>query len=103
MYEQSATFECELAEKDAQIVALREALSSIQKKLQSASDYRIHETLAITATALSTPPPPVVPMEDVKPLVEALRSSYDVTEWPADGSSKQERALATFTTKHPIE
>lgn len=103
---------CELvnihAAQAAQIVQLRSTLQFIRDECdweespiegENGGDQRIGKACA---AALSFPPPPVVPLEDVRPLVEALRHSYDATNWPADGSSMQEEALAAFTTKHPL-
>ncbi len=127
------TLERELAEKDAQIVALRDALGTLSKAAETCIDYcysdgSVHhqtfDTKAIgtailaSRSTLSTPPPPVVPLEDVKPLVEALRAiskqklskeldtdehqSADF-EYGYDSCVEQSReALTTFTAKHPI-
>ena len=68
-----------LREKDAQIVALREALQSIASEASKiwlatapVPDIAIIEKIA--ETALITPPPAVVPLEDVRMMSDELRS-----------------------------
>jgi len=86
----------ELAEKDAQILALREALGKINRwhgEFPETGRFWDRDTKAepmsysaafgsngerdfmraIAKSALSAPPPPVVSLEDVLPLVEVLR------------------------------
>lgn len=141
------TLERELAEKDAQIVALREALQMSQPKcildLLAISYEAISHLFEVHGCdthgnevwmsvreqipacikslkqALSTPPPPVVPLEDVRPLVEALNLYTESERWILEDAEWRfvddpktnwfsphelaEKSLATFTTKHPID
>jgi len=81
----------ELNEAHAQIAALREALAIIQAAAETCMDHcfsdgilfgtvhhqsfdssAIGHAILSARAILSTPPPPVVPLEDVRPLVEAL-------------------------------
>lgn len=53
--------------------------------------------------ALTLPAPPVVPVEDVKPLVDVI--TYALANHSADGEGSLDRlesALSTFTAKHKI-
>lgn len=89
------------------ILALRRQRDELQSKLTAAQD--------ICAKALTLPAPPVVPVEDVKPLVAVLRYIRDETDQYADGAPdasahdklclelchRIQPALATFTVKHP--
>ena len=80
-----STWREKLCEAQAQIVTLRKALEMAKRAL-----INCHSPLSIAAyvnditRALSSPPPPVVPMKDVKPLVEALRAEeIERTEFEA--------------------
>ena len=78
---------------------------------------------ALLEKALSTPPPAVVPLDDVRPLVEALRPFGEhykgdlsaigggtlinvqalVDQWiPFQAFKDAKETLATFTAKHPL-
>lgn len=92
-------------EKNAQIVALREALQLFaklqipKKPIGNAGMYSILFDRIIKAqSALSAPPPPVLPLEDIKPLIDTL-------QWYSDGwnggNTKALTALEEFTAKHP--
>lgn len=68
-----AKAEARMLEKDAQIVTLREALQLFaklevpKKPIGNAGMYSIpFERIIKAQSALSTPPPPVVPLEEVK-------------------------------------
>jgi len=53
--------------------------------------------------ALTLPAPPVVPVEDVKPLVDVI--TYALANHSADGEGsldRLEQALSTFTAKHKL-
>lgn len=52
--------------------------------------------------ALTLPAPPVVPVEDVKPLVEALQRFTNPTDEGPTLHSIISNALSTFTAKHKI-
>ena len=57
--------------------------------------------------ALSLPPPPIVPVEDVKPLVEALskivkEQFYPMSKRLMTDASIAETALTNFTAKHKL-
>ena len=141
--------ELELAEKDAQIVVLREALQMSQPKcildllaisyeaishlfevhgcdthgneVWMSAREQIPACIKSLKQALSTPPPPVVPLEDVKPLVEALTELgdgvhrlSDALDSCRDGPTSTEvlrydrcgmanDRILQFTTKHPID
>jgi hypothetical protein len=64
-------------EKDAQILALLAELQGIKTYMRSDPITRPCDGNAQVINrierVLSTPPPPVVPLEDVKPLVDAVR------------------------------
>jgi hypothetical protein len=121
-----STWREKLCEAQAQIVALRDALGAYAEFHGGCEhhpdDCPLEEDECRICHALnkafSTPPPPVVPLEDVKPLVEALRAiskqklskeldtdehqSADF-EYGYDSCVEQSReALTTSTTKHPI-
>jgi hypothetical protein len=111
----------ELAAKDAQIVALREALEQ-SMRWHNGSHYR-HSKCAgeqavwrqhreVMESALSSPPPPVVKLEDVRPLVEAITSLTNLIICPddhreenpcryCDGQTDAENLLKTFLTTYP--
>jgi hypothetical protein len=88
-------------------MALREAMNlalPILDRDRDLSDARIElcgpmpiarrKALRACQAALSTPPPPVVPLEDVRPLIPLLREL-------AVHDSGTEETLAEFTAKHP--
>ena len=84
-------------EKDAQIVALRESLQYLYDAT-SCTDLQ-YKTIN---EALSTPPPAVVPLEDVRPLVDQLQqyiSAFHRHEWDC---GQLEGILSIFTAKHPL-
>ena len=114
----------------AQIAALREALEETIQYIECVAPIPSHkgpcgpesqcdmECLAASScagfiaemqAALSTTPPPVVPLEDVRPLREALETienrfvdgedTYE--DWKFMGETAV-TALATFTAKHPL-
>ena len=100
-----------LTEKDAQIVALREALTeftSWESGMDDSSFHDIPRLLAIARGALSTPPPAVVPLEDVRNLVEAaekVRHWHDTNEGVIVSAKSfwgLREAISTFTAKHPL-
>lgn len=120
--------QAKLAEKDAQIAALREAFYAAKAFIDchaAAPDLtsemcKNYATYQDKAEALSAPPPAVVPLEDVTPLVEAMEiviphlpSSAGIAKarhlavkhGPTSDSYACRRAiesLATFTAKHPL-
>jgi len=86
-----------LTEKNAQIVALRESLQYLYDAT-SCTDLQ-YKTIN---EALSTPPPAVVPLEDVRPLVDQLQqyiSAFHRHEWDC---GQLEGILSIFTAKHPL-
>lgn len=104
----------EIATKNAQIVALREALESSMEAWRTlvnsgdAGNWNPEEDAHIIrgAKALSTPAPPVVPMADVKPLLDALQACAAVTHphgpyLNSEDLSGVTQTLAAFTAKHP--
>jgi len=113
--------ECELAEKDAklakqaaQIVALRKALqdatdnclwrSDNEHPLSAAESQRIYNK---AIAALSTPAPKVVLLEDVTPLLDALKiiaANPGASHGPSclyDSGPIATGAIAKFNAKHP--
>lgn len=104
--------ERELNESHAREAQLRAALQIIHREHLWGSQERAQD---ICAKALTLPAPPVVPVEDVKPLVAVLRYIRDETDQYADGAPdasahdklclelchRIQPALATFTVKHP--
>lgn len=100
----------QLTEKDAQILALRQALqdatdnclwrSDSEHPLSTEESQRIYNK---AKAALSTPPPPVVPLEDVKPLVQAAQTLKDAKGRYNTGIAYERflDAVNKFTTKHP--
>jgi len=53
--------------------------------------------------ALTLPAPPVVPVEDVKPLVDVITYALANHSTDGDGSlDRLEQALSTFTSKHKL-
>lgn len=110
--------ETELNAANAQIAALREALKPIASYCPDEwlnppfqDGYKKVNSLDLVKVraAFSTPPPPVVPLEDVRPLREALETienrfvdgedTYE--DWKFMGETAV-TALATFTAKHPL-
>lgn len=118
-------------EKDAQIVALLEALqecknraAKIEEAIGNGHEGIQHESseieCCVNVALFESNPPPVVPLEDVKQLVEALKelgdgvyrlsgaldscrdgpTSAQVLQY--DRCSMANDCLTTFTTKHPI-
>lgn len=65
-----------IAEKDAQIAALRAALWRIERT--SGSSDIVH---CCQAALSSAPPPAVVPLEDVRPLVEVIREAHEALKF----------------------
>ena len=127
--------ETDLNAAHAQISALREALEETIQYIERVAPIPSHkgpcgpesqcdmECLAASScagfiaemqAALSTPPPPVVPLEDVRPLVEALMKLHqnghgedcdylNLTGAACScGAESAEAAIATFTAKHPL-
>lgn len=103
----------ERAEKDAQIVALREALAIM---LDSAHPRPVENPHMFKAwgkakNILLTAPPPVLTVEDVKPLVALLRRARDELsflpapkpgQWNCAGLQHDiEDCLAAYFEKHP--
>ena len=106
------TYKDELAEKDAklaeqaaQIVALRDVCNVAYKtpRGESLSDH----ALECLEQALSTPAPPCVLMEDVTPLLDALKiiaANPGASHGPNflyDSGPISTGAIAKFTTKYP--
>jgi len=96
--------------KDAQIVALRAAIL----KTGHGGPRCLCDSLCSVCQALSnTPPTPVVPLADVKPLVDVLAVFCEGAPWVDNGDGcatvdclmadlhKASSALAAFTAKHP--
>lgn len=104
----------QLAESHAREAQLREALDAIARRMHvmgSTGEFREGQLDALSAVAeqariaLTLPAPPVVPVEDVKPLIKALADVIALaTFWGPDRYSNDlERAkisLSTFTAKH---
>lgn len=124
--------ERELAEKDAQILALREALqphfnemerrciaAELRGLKQTSERNRKHPRYISAKKALSTAPPPVVPLEDVRTLAEALQRYAESERWILEDAEWRfvddpksswfsphelaEKAVSTYTAKHPIQ
>lgn len=111
-----AVLETELIGKNAQIVALREAITSVLSGMDATDpDYTGSIAGEISTAefdrlnkALSTPAPKVVPLEDVRPLIDALKI---IAANPAakhgpnclyDSGPIATGAIAKFTTTHPL-
>lgn len=122
----------ELAEKDAQIMALRGALEEVNANIYAPDAHcschiappcndcvengGLREVLETVKKALSAPAPAVVPIEDVRPLVEAAENTrhwHDCSPNHQTGETegvivsktsfwKLKDALSTFTAKHPL-
>jgi hypothetical protein len=106
----------ELAGKDAQILALREALVGCASRLQIELCRQSGETIPDSAKnapsalqnirnitkAMSPSPPPVVPLDDVRPVINAatkcLRYLSMLTQYELEFS----QTLEAFTAKHPL-
>jgi hypothetical protein len=107
--------DAKIAEQAAQILALRDALKFAHDAMLNwfSSEYANDPRTAKVTAALSTPPPPVVPLEDVRPLVGAINSLLklagcpdDHKEWNpcefCDGKEAAQKALTNFLTQHPL-
>lgn len=107
----SRTVSCgQCNEMAKQIVALREALHRIEQTSGSS------ETVHCCQAALSTTPPAVVPLEDVRPLVVAAENTrhwHDTSFNPETGKTEGvivsaksfwtlKESLAAFTAKHQL-
>lgn len=94
-----------LVESQAREAQLREALESIAEYWNHAPESAVDaiETAeGLAADALSQPAPPVVPLADVKPLLEALDQIITpMSKRIRDDYSIANEALSTFTAKHP--
>ena len=103
--------EQKLAASQALEVQLRRALTRIQ--LEDIFDVTMREIAGTTLD--SSPPPPVIPLADVKPLLTVLREIHDEADGYADGApdaSDHDKLcnqlvgqirplLQTFKSKHP--
>lgn len=99
-----------LADKDAQNVSLREALSYIQKRNGHHSQNGEWLTDEIYLSwiddkcdaALSAPPPPCVSLKDVRPLTDVLEelAALDTGEQSCIAHDAKD-ALSDFLAKHP--
>lgn len=102
-----------IADKDAQIAALREALLWYQDNTSEVYG----DGGALAEEALSAPPPPaVVPLADVRPLIDALKEcdgiagdrtiaigkEHDLYGAFSDIWDAASHALKDFTAKHPL-
>ena len=117
---ESKPLEAELAEKDAQIAQLQSErddahaqILALLAELQAIKTYMRSDPITRPCDGnaqvinriervLSTLPPPVVPLEDVKPLLAALQYCHDHAK--PDLIIAQEvtgPALDAFTAKHP--
>lgn len=95
----------------AQVAQLREALETCKVEGPYAFEGKFGSPhmrfdRSKVEQALSSPPPPVVPMADVIPLVEKLRNSGHEEECNflqyADGKCNcYQREIQTFLAKHP--
>lgn len=93
-------------ELQAQLAQMREALEEVQEYFKDRMDADHNGSRFVgniemkhyqaIEEAISTPAPPVVPLEDVKPLVEDLQNWIAVY-----GNEYTEQLLASFTAKHP--
>lgn len=106
--------ERELNESHAREAQLRAALEEVKQFIPNGG-FHPNPQMQIVEEALTLPAPPVVPVEDVKPLVAVLRYIRDETDQYADGAPdasahdklclelchRIQPALATFTVKHP--
>ncbi len=107
----------ELRGKNAQIFALRKALTDYEEAFCDGPEncsLRCYEEVSERAKeALSAPPPAVVALEDVGPLIEAAENTrhYGTTFNPETGKTegvivsansfwKLKESLGTFTAKH---
>lgn len=110
----------ELQESHAREVAYHEALvlyhNALDEGTENCSSMMLEECQAMAEAALSTPPPKVVPMEDVKPMVDAIKPLIEDLRdresdercgtcgepYPEtlDRAEAADKALATFTAKH---
>jgi len=110
------TWRRELAKFQAQVLALREALGKCTFKDWFDSDQTGEVVVSLDAAkvraALSSPPPPVVKLEDVRPLVVAITSLTNLIICPddhreenpcryCDGKANAEELLKTFLTTYP--
>ena len=113
--------ESKLTEQAAQIAQLREALGANKEntiELMSERDWwkdeprcgyqvryeQMKKERQMAESALSSPPPPVVPLEDVRPLVEAAKTLKAAKGRYNTGIAYERflEAISTFATKHPL-
>ncbi len=115
------TWREKLRESQAQVVAMRDALTQYREAFSDGPENCgciLYEKVdEIAAAALSTPPPPVVPLADVLPLVEALRRFRDMVLHERGTFAEENipvnlilsafdceiyNAVATLESKHPL-
>lgn len=102
------TTKCELVESTKREAQLREALRSIDLSPCDGGSCEV-ATMAdeLIQAALSQPAPPVVPLADVKPILDAVNrlpkcDNHSTTEHKAAcARCLLHKSLAAFTAKHP--
>ena len=90
--------------KDAQIVALRMALTdtlAIARIKWGNLDADANAVMTKADCALSAPPPPVVPLEDVRPLLAAIMDATRLTMCPTSAEANLISATRAFIAKYP--
>ena len=90
----------------AQVVQMREALYAILPVIElqpppTLGQWNWPQLAQIGRDALSSPPPPVVPMADVRPLVDLLGNFLRNYEFGEKADKAMESVLQTFLAKHP--
>jgi hypothetical protein len=93
----------ELAEAQEQVVALRGAPTKIAELQEGESRLYEGGRQRIAIAALSSTPPPVVPLEDVRPLVDAVKQCFQFSIHLSMAEQNLVSALAAFTAKHPLK
>lgn len=101
-----------LREKDAQILALREALEGMKHtdgcfceaafSMCDGSHPRHSAECEKACKALSAPAPAVVPLEDVEPLLGMLEQTASWHPQASDFDQQCAKALDEFRAKHPL-
>lgn len=87
------------AGKDAEIERLNAAVAGRNKELEACREMRNRAAMDERQKYIPMLAK-MVPIEDVKPLLEALKCCFDAIGYPANGNSLQEKVIFEFKAIH---